>query len=122
MGALADAAKKNSKFLMIAKGASAVVRYEGFQLIPNERDPDLQVAQYKLNEDGTNKYWKNGNSKIMMLFDKLPIGTWVRITRNPWINKDETEDTSKSTYIVDIANKDGKVGIGSNDVAWDEEK
>lgn len=103
MGALSDLAKANSKFLIIAKGESVAVMYRSYQIIPNPRDPDLKQVQYCFAEgmDGKNKYWTNSASHIMMFFDNLKAGTWVKITRAEWKNKDGSIDPAKSAYLVE---------------------
>ena len=110
MGKLKDLASSNSKFLMIEKnGGSVVVEYRDYQIVPNPRDPDLKQVQYCFripgDMQGKNKYWTNSATHIMMFFDDLKPGELVKITRNPWKNKDETIDPSKSAYLVE------KVGI-----------
>lgn len=100
MGQLADTAKKNSNFLKISKGESIIVKYISARIIPSTMDPTKETIQYKFHTEFGEKFWTNGNSKIMMLFDTIPIGTTVKITRLPWINKDGSEDTNKSTYEV----------------------
>lgn len=100
MGQLADAAKKNSNFLKLEKGETVTVVYLGVRLVPSQLDPTKEVAQYKFGTPHGEKFWTNGNSKIMMFFDTLPIGTEVSISRNPWKNKDGSFDSTKSTYEV----------------------
>ena len=115
MGDLANAAKRNSKWLLIEKEASVRGYYRGFRLVPNSRDPDLEVAQYKIETEAGIKFWENSNGKIMLFFDELPEGTLVQISRTKWINADGTEDTGKSRYeVVKINEETGE------EEAWDE--
>lgn len=100
MGQLADAAKKNSNFLKIDKGETVVVVYLGARLVPSTMDPTKESAQYKFSTEHGEKFWTNGNGAIMKFFDTLPLNTKVSITRNPWINKDKSIDSNKSTYEV----------------------
>ncbi len=100
MGLLADAAKKNSNFFKIEKGETSIVTYLGVRLVPGQLDPTKDVAQYKFATPHGEKFWTNGNGKIMIFFDNLPLGTEVEIKRLPWINKDKSIDSSKSTYEV----------------------
>jgi hypothetical protein len=101
MGKLADAAKKNSNFLKIEKGETVIVSFVKARLIPSQQDPTKEVAQYCFDTEFGQKFWTNGNSKIMMFFDALKTGTKVSISRDKWINKtDGKEDTAKSTYVV----------------------
>lgn len=116
MGELANAAKRNSNFLRIQKGETVLVRYDGYRLIPNKQDPNKEVAQYIVNDNGAKKFWDNSNSKIMFFFDVLPIGSWVKITRGKALTPDGLEDTTKSTYTVEKV-EENKAGEGK---AWDE--
>lgn len=100
MGQLADTAKKNSNFLKIAKGESIHAKFLSYRIIPSTMDPTKETIQYKFNTEFGDKFWTNGNSTIMMFFDSIAEGTVVEITRKPWVNKDGTEDTNKSTYEV----------------------
>lgn len=100
MGELANTAKKNSNFLKISRHETVTVTYKGYRIIPNSMDPTKDSVQYKFDTEFGEKFWTNGNSQIMMFFDGLNPGAVVAITRNPWINKDKTEDASKSTYEV----------------------
>ena len=109
MGFLADTAKKNSNWLIINKGETALVRYLDARVVPNKQDPSKDAIQYKFSQDGKDKYWDNGNGKIMLFFDTLPKDSFVKISRNPWINKDGSEDTGKSQYVVEkVEEKKGK--------------
>lgn len=106
MGELADTARKNSNFLKINKHETVTVTYKGYRIIPSTMDPTKDSIQYKFDTEFGEKFWTNGNSQIMMFFDKLTAGTVVAITRKPWINKDKSEDSSKSTYeVVEIKNE-----------------
>lgn len=100
MGELANTAKKNSNFLKISKNETVTVTYMGYRIIPSTMDPTKDSVQYKFNTEYGEKFWTNGNSQIMMFFDTLKPGVVVAITRKPWINKDKSEDSSKSTYEV----------------------
>lgn len=100
MGQLADTAKKNSNFLKLAKGETIIVKYLSYRIIPSTMDPTKDTIQYKFSTEFGDKFWTNGNSQIMMFFDSLQLDTMVKIGRSPWINKDGTEDSNKSTYDV----------------------
>lgn len=102
MGALRDAAKNNSNFLIIQKGSSVIVEYVGFKLVPNMKDPTKENALMEFREMGRTKFWTTGNTNTMFFFDDLPKGTLVKITREKWIGKDGiTEDPNKSSYHVE---------------------
>lgn len=101
MGALADTAKKNSNFFKIERGESLIVKYLDYRIVPSTMDPTKDSVQYRFSTEHGDKFWTNGNGSIMLFFDTLTKGSMVRITRNPWINKDKTEDKSKSTYVVE---------------------
>lgn len=109
MGALADKAREQSKFLILEKGKSALVRFVDFRFVPSQKDPSVDVVMYRVNEDGREKFWTNGSSAIMRMMDTTPKGAWIRITRASWINKDGTEDKSKSAYQVDEVDDKGKI-------------
>lgn len=106
MGELADTARKNSNFLKIEKHETVTATYLGFRKIPSTMDPAKDTIQYKFGTPFGEKFWTNGNSRIMLFFDKLQPGVVVAISRKPWINKDNSEDTSKSTYEVDEVKED----------------
>lgn len=107
MGAAADAAKKNSNFLKLAKGETMVLEFDSYKIIPSNLDPTKDVIQVKFRtQEFGDKYWTNGNSAIMMTFDTMERGTKLRLTRGPWINKDGTEDTGKSSYAVQVIDKE----------------
>ena len=101
MGALADTAKKNSNFFKIEKGETMVVTYVDYRIIPSTMDPTKDSVQYRFATEFGDKFWTNGSGPIMLFFDSIEKGTVVSITRAPWINKDGSEDTSKSTYVVE---------------------
>lgn len=125
MGALADTAKKNSNFFKIERGESMVVKYIDYRIVPSTMDPTKDAVQYKLGTPFGDKFWTNSNSSTMVLFDTLQKDTMVRITRNPWINKDKSEDKSKSTYTVEEVKEDintpntNKI-INPEDIQWKE--
>ncbi len=100
MGQLADTAKKNSNFLKIEKGETVLVTFLSYRIVPSTMDPTKDTVQYKFSTEHGDKFWTNGNSAIMMFFDDLKAGSLVNITRKAWLNKDKTEDASKSTYEV----------------------
>lgn len=102
MGALRDAAKNNSNFLLLEKGHAVVVEYRGFQLIPNMRDPSKQSAVIEVLELGRTKYWTTSNRDIMIFFDDCPQGRLVQITRDKFLNKAGIEDPLKSSYSVEL--------------------
>ncbi len=64
---------------------------------------------YRLNQDGKEKFWTNGSSKIMRFMDDVKPRTWIRISRNKWMNKDGNEDQSKSAYSVDELSEKGTI-------------
>lgn len=110
MGAAADAAKKNSNFLKMEKGESMVLEFDSYRIIPSNLDPTKDVIQCKFRtEHFGDKYWTNGNSKIMMIFDSMKSRTKIRLTRGKWLNKDGSEDPGKSSYEVEILDKDDPV-------------
>lgn len=102
MGALRDAAKNNSNFLLLEKGHAVVVEYRGFQLVPNMRDPSKQSAVIEVLEMGRTKYWTTSNREIMFFFDDCPQGRLVRINRDKFLNKAGIEDPLKSSYSVEL--------------------
>lgn len=104
MGLLADAAKKNSNFLILAKGESIEVTYLSVRLVPSTMDPTKDVAQYKFSTPHGDKFWTNGNGKIMTFFDTLEAGRIVRIKRDKAIKADGAEDSTKSVYTVEAVN------------------
>ena len=82
-------------------GESVVVKYLDFKIIPSDRDPSKEIVQYKFSENGAEKYWKNGSSKIMSFFDETPKGSWVKLSRCPWLDKDGKVVEGKSNYEVE---------------------
>ena len=107
MGQLADKAKQQSKFLIIEKGSSAVVKFLDFRFVPGQLDPSKDVVQYRVSEDGAEKFWTNGSGVVMRYMDKVKKGAFIRISRNAWINKDGGEDGSKSAYTVVEVDENG---------------
>lgn len=107
MGALADKANQQSKFLMIEKGGFEIVQYLDFRFVPSQRDPSIEVVQYKFMQGDREKYWTNGNSAVMRYMDTVPPRSFVKVSRNRWLNKDGREDTTKSAYSVMECTKDG---------------
>jgi hypothetical protein len=125
MGALKDAAKRNSNFLQVEKGESVVCEYIGFRLGPNYKDPSKDSATYQFRVNGQDKYWTNSNAKIMLFFDNLNKHTWIRLMRGKWISKDTgVEDTSKSSYeVIEVDSHGTPVNqstAGKEEKAWDE--
>ena len=115
MGALSDKANQQSKFVIIEKCQQVVLRYEDFRFVPSQRDPTVEVVMYRFNQDGREKFWTNGSSRIMRFMDNVAKGSWVRITRADWINKDGSTDKTKSTYTVEEIDHKGVVLRGSGD-------
>ena len=104
MGALADKANQQSKFLMLEKGVPKVLRYRSFKFVPNYKDPEKEDVQYCFDELLTEgpkvKYWTNGNGRIMRYMDSVDPGSLVLITRDKFVSKDGTEDKNKSSYNI----------------------
>lgn len=101
MGELKDTAKKNSNFFKLEKGEEAIVTFLGFRIVPSTMDPTKDAAQFKLGTPYGEKYWTSSNSSIMMFFDSLKLNTLVKIKRDVWLNKDKSEDPSKSAWLVE---------------------
>lgn len=107
MGALADKARQNSNFILLEKGDSIVARYLNFRFVPNYKDPAKEDAQYIFSLNGSTKYWTNGNSKIMNYMDRVPLQSFVRLSRDRAINKDGSEAKDKSTWAVQYCDEKG---------------
>lgn len=107
MGELANKAKEKSKFLLMDKGESVVVKYTGFRFIVDPKDPDVEKTQYILELNGRRKYWDNSAGRIMMIFDKIPLGGYAKISRMKAMKADGTEDVTKSKYEVVHCLNDG---------------
>ncbi len=124
MGALKDKANQQSKFLIIEKGSSVIVRFLDFRFVPSQRDPSVEVVQYKVVEDGKDKFWTNGSGAIMRVMDEIKKGSYVKISRDKWMSKDGREDTSKSSYKVEPCDELGQVlesaPVEKEAKAWDE--
>lgn len=104
MGAAADAAKSNSKFLKLNKGEVAVLEFLSYEVVPSNLDPEKKGILVKLrNLKDETKYWSTTNTGIMMFFDDLARGTLVEIKRDRWLDKTGVEDESKSAWIVQLA-------------------
>jgi hypothetical protein len=82
MGTLADRAKELSPFLTLDDGESVVGKYIGWKEMVSPFDPKQILFQYEFEVGGMEKYWKSGNKKIALFFDKCAKGDWVKITRH----------------------------------------
>ncbi len=82
MGTLATRAKELSPFLTLDDGESATGKYIGWKEMVSPFDPKQILFQYELEVAGNQKFWKSGNKKIALFFDKLKKGDFVKITRN----------------------------------------
>lgn len=102
MGALADRAKAQSKFLLLDKGEFVIVQYVGWKPSVNKEDPEKEDTIYEFKESGKSKFWTNSSAKIMKALDHANTGDWVKITRAKKIKADNTEDTSKSVYSAEL--------------------
>ena len=129
MGALADKARAQSNWLIIEKGGFAVVRFDEFRFVPSKNDPLKEIVQYVVSEDGKRKVWENASARIMMKMDKIKPGTFIKITKDKWINKDGSEAKDKSTYDVIELDSQGKPiireeapAIVGNPAGWDDDK
>lgn len=124
MGDLARLSKSNSNFLKIDKGETVLVQYLDYRIIPSNLDPTKDTVQYRFEFDGKIKFWTNSSSGVMMVFDELKKGSWVKISRGKWITKDGKEDTSKSAYTAEVVNgsSKGQAPAASEEVAWDDDK
>ena len=109
MGALSDKAKQQSNFLIIEKGHYAVVRFESYRFIPSQLDPNKEVVQYRLIEDGLVKFWTNGSGRIMLFMDKVQPGQWLRIHRRKMISDSGVEDSNKSRYDIYLCDSMGVI-------------
>lgn len=104
MGAAAEAAKGNSKFLKMAIGEACVMEFLDYEVIPSAKDPDKRVVRCRLrNTRNEVKYWDTSNTNTMMLVDGLKSGTLLEIQRKPWENPDKTIDPAKSAWWVQVA-------------------
>lgn len=104
MGAAADAAKGNSKFLKLSMNESCVMEFLGYEVVPSQKDPDKKVVRCKLrNTANDTKYWDTGNTNTMMIIDQLKPGQLVEIARKPWENPDKTIDPNKSSWWFQVA-------------------
>lgn len=126
MGLLAQQAKKNSNWLMVNVGDSTVVKFIDFKVIPSTLDPTKETIQYRLLENGQEKYWTNGSGKVMLVFDTLVKGkSWVKISRSPWIDKAGVTVAGKSTWVVEKTEepkvKDGVPMNSTDEKSWDEQ-
>lgn len=81
-GKLADRAKELSPFLTIDDSESVVGQYMGWKEMVSPFDPKQVLFQYELEVGGIQKFWKSGNKKIALFFDKLKKGEYVKITRH----------------------------------------
>jgi TFIIF-interacting CTD phosphatase-like protein len=105
---------------MLPVGESVVAKYLDFKIIPSDIDPEKEVVQYKLEEQGMPKYWKNGSGKIMSAFDGFTKGkTWVKITRSPMLDKAGKVIEGKTVYAVEETTEPV---IKAEDIAWDDDK
>jgi len=76
VGKLAEWSKENSKFIKIADGESYEGEYQGYSIGTNMNGDPAII--YKL--DG--KELKSSSAKLASMFDKLDIGTRVKISRS----------------------------------------
>lgn len=127
MGRLTDKANQQSNFLVIEKGTSVVVKFLSWREVPSSMDPTKDVIQYKVVQDGKEKFWTNGSGAVMRTMDKIKEGSWIEIRRDRSFNKDGVEDKSKSTYMVRQVETTGQtidsglaVPATTKEQAWDE--
>lgn len=119
MGILSQQAKKNSNWLILKIGESTVVKFLDFKIIPSTLDPTKETIQYKLLENGQEKYWTNGSGKVMQVFDPLVKGKdWVKISRTPFVDKAGKVDNNKSTWVAEKC--DAPKEQPAEEKAWDE--
>ena len=101
MGLLKDKAKAASKFFILEKGESAVVKFLSAKFIPNELDPTSEVLLVEVEEGGKSKFWKTANTGIWSLLDPVQKGDYIQIAKHKKINKNTgVEDTGKSRWEV----------------------
>lgn len=99
MGALADQARKMSPYLRVSPGEEVTAVYKGFKLIPNKFDPEKETIQYRLELDGSSKFWETGNPRVAMFFDTCLEGDIVSI-------KNVGEDKKPRYELVKIISQD----------------
>lgn len=110
MGAAADAAKANSKFLKLTKGEQVVMEFISYQILPSNLDPEKTKIQVKLRtRTGDVKYWESGNGDTMMFFDTLPQGALILIHRDKFLTK--AKDPVTQAFIEDPAKSSWKVSL-----------
>ena len=116
MSELKNLAKRNSNWLQFNIGESVVVKYVDFKIIPSTLDPTKEVVQYKLLENGVEKYWTNGSGRIMGAMDGFTKGkTWIKLSRKPWLDKAGKVVEGKSSYEVEETTEPP-----AQEKAWDE--
>ena len=114
MGELKDLVKENSVWLKLQVGEFTIVKYVDFKIVPSSIDPQKNVAQFQLQENGKIKYWTNGSGKVMLVFDELTKGKdWVKISRLPWKDKAGKVVEGKSEWVVEKTDS-------VEEKAWDE--
>lgn len=101
MGELKDLAKKQSKFLVLDIGESTDALFVDYRIVPSSYDPTKDTVQYKLNIGGVDKFWTTGAGPIMRMFDAIPKGSTVRITRESLLDGKGNIVQGKSNYKVE---------------------
>jgi len=121
MGKLTDVAKSNSNWLKLDIGESTVVKFLDYDIVPNSMDPTKKSAQFKLEENGVPKYWTSGNSRVLKFFDGIKKNTWVKISRDVWLDKEGKVVDGKSSWTAEESEKpEAPAEKPQEEKAWDE--
>ena len=79
---LKEWADKNSPFLRLEDGESAVLTYKKYEFVPSTYDPKKQVVQYTFEDlEGNEKLWGSSSNKIARFFADKVGGELVEIKR-----------------------------------------
>lgn len=78
---------ETSEFLRIEEGEPIEAVFTGFKRVPDFYDPDKESVRYtfevEVNGKKVQKTWETGSKYIALAFDKIPLGSTVKLSKFP---------------------------------------
>lgn len=82
MGQLSDLAKERTPYFTMELGETVRGIYKGFKMVPSTFDPEKDNFRFIIEVNGKNKFWDTSSNKIALVFDKIPEGSVIDVTKS----------------------------------------
>ncbi len=91
MGELANWGKKNSPYLKIGDNETVKVAFEGYKIVPDNRDPSKEKIRYEFEWERETKYFESASSAVAMKLDSAKVGDIFYIHKSKQGDKNRYE-------------------------------